>query len=89
MAADLQPKTPSPEFIAVFAWALNNLWAGACALLVILGRIVFGNIAKEIAEIKKQNEIQNHKLDTAIGVMTDLGREVSEIKGELKAKEKR
>lgn len=74
---------------ADLTWLTQNLWAAVSFLIVLLGRIVFGNIAEEIAEIKRQNEIQNHKLDTAIGAMTELGREVSEIKGELKAKDKR
>jgi len=89
MAAELHPKTPSPEFIVALTWMANNLWAAVCFLIVILGRIVFGNLAKEIKQISEQNSEQNKKLDTMIGTVNQLGREISEIKGELKAKDNR
>lgn len=89
MAADLQPKTPSPEFIAILTWLTQNLWAAVSFLIVPLGRIVFGNIREQIKEIAEQNLQQNQKLDQVANTVNQLAREVSEIKGELKAKDKR
>lgn len=94
MAAELQPKTPpSPELIAALTWLTQNLWAAVCFLIVALGRVVFGNLDKKVDAIVKQNEEQdkekNAKLDLVIEKVSNLAREVSEIKGELKAKEKK
>lgn len=86
MAAELHPKPPSPEIIAVLTWALNNLWAAVSFLMILLGRIVFGNIKDHIKEIAVQNEQQSHKLDSVAETVNQLAREVSEIKGELKNK---
>lgn len=90
MATDLHPKTPpSPEFIAILTWLTQNLWAAVSFLIVLLGRIVFGNIREQIKEIAEQNLQQNQKLDQVANTVNQLAREVSEIKGELKAKDKR
>ena len=85
MAAELHPKPPSPEFITVLTWALNNLWAAVSFLMILLGRIVFGNIKDYIKEIAEQNGQQSRKLDSVAETVNQLAREVSEIKGELKA----
>lgn len=91
MAADLHPKTPpSPEFIAILTWLTQNLWAAVSFLIVLLGRVVFGNIKEQMKESADQNALQNaqqnQKLDLIIDKFNSLSREVSEIKGELKGK---
>jgi len=90
MEADLQPKTPSPEFIAALTWITHNLWMAVSFLIVLLGRVVFGNIKEQIKENAEQNALQNaqqnQKLDLILDKVNSLSREVSEIKGELKAK---
>lgn len=86
MAADLQPKTPSPEFITALTWLTHNLWVAVSGLIVLLGKIVFGNVSKEIAEIREQNKDQNKKQDQLLEAVNHLARELSELKGELKAR---
>lgn len=87
--ADLPSKAPSPEIIAVMAWLAQNAWVTGMALIFALGRVVFGDVKKDIAEIKAQSAGRDEKLDSIVEIVSGLAREISEIKGELKAKASR
>lgn len=87
--ADLPSKAPSPEIIAVMAWLAQNAWVTGMALIFALGRAVFGDVKKDIAEIKAQSAGRDEKLDSIVEIVSGLAREISEIKGELKAKASR
>lgn len=86
MAAEYPKTPPSPEVIAVIAWFAQNAWVTGIAIIFALGRAVFGDVKKDIAEIKEQSAGRDQKLDTIVESIGYLSREVSEIKGELKAK---
>jgi len=84
--ADIPSKAPSPEIIAVISWFAQNAWVTGMALIFALGRAVFGDVKKDIAEIKEQSAGRDQKLDSIVESIGHLAREVSEIKGELKVK---
>ena len=80
------PKPPSPEIIAVIAWLAQNAWIAGVTLIFALGRAVFGDVKKDIAEIKAQSAGRDEKIDSIVDIVSSLAREISEIKGELKTK---
>jgi len=84
--ADIPSKPPSPEVVAVISWLAQNAWVTGMALIFALGRVVFGDVKKDIAEIKQQSAGRDEKLDSIVEIISSLAREISEIKGELKAK---
>jgi len=84
--ADIPSKPPSPEVIAVIAWFAQNAWVAGITLIFALGRAVFGDVKKDIAEIKEQSAGRDNKIDQIADLISNLAREISEIKGELKNK---
>ena len=86
MASEFHTKAPSPEIIAVMAWLAQNAWVTGIAVIFALGRAVFGDVKKDISEIKEQSAGRDEKLDSIVDSIGHLAREVSEIKGELKTK---
>ena len=77
---------PSPEIIAVFSWFIQNAWVTGAAIIFALGRVVFGDVKKDIAEIKQQSAGRDEKIDAIAELISSLAREISEIKGELKSR---
>lgn len=84
--ADIPSKPPSPELIAVMSWFAQNAWVTGVAIIFALGRVVFGDVKKDIAEIKEQSAGRDDKIDHIAELISNLAREISEIKGELKSK---
>ena len=84
--ADIPSKPPSPELLAVMSWFAQNAWVTGMAIIFALGRAVFGDVKKDIAEIKQQSAGRDEKIDAIAELISGLAREISEIKGELKSR---
>lgn len=83
---DTPTKPPSPEIVAALNWFVQNLWVTGMALLFSLGKIVFGDVKKDVAEVERKLERQDEKIDAIAESLNQLYREFSEFRGELKGK---
>ena len=86
--SDIPNKPPSPELLAVVSWFAQNAWVTGMAIIFALGRAVFGDVKKDIAEIKQRSEARDTKLDAIADSLNELARVVYEMRGEMKHKER-
>lgn len=101
--SDIPKSPPPPELTAALLWVAQNLWvpalSGLAWLLFAIGRLIFGDVKKEVAALKSEvaefkkdykesSKSREDKLDAIADSLNDLFREFYEIKGEFKAKDR-